>query len=104
MTSSPYPRAVYLRNAKIYKVLSNPVRLEILNVIRNNEACVEDLSQVLKLRKANISQQLALLRYVGLVKSRKEGQRVYYHIAHPNIVEPCCILKDLWEQNVFGKE
>lgn len=99
---SRFSREVYERNANIYKSLANPKRLEILNAIRVKEATVTDLSKVLGTRKANTSQHLMVLRHLGLVTVRKTGKFVYYKIIHPGLVEPCAILKDLYEKKKLG--
>ena len=96
VVKSPFPRYVYQRNAHIYKILANPKRLEILNVLKSGEVSVQDITRILGTSKANVSQHLALLRYARVVTVRKSGLSVYYKIADPRIVEPCRILKDLW--------
>lgn len=98
---SPFLKEVYFRNAGIYRVLANPIRLEILNILKNQEASVEDLIKILKLRKANVSQHLALLRHNRLVTTRRNGLNVYYKISDPRIVEPCRILKEFWQSKSF---
>ncbi len=95
MSLSPFPKATYERNAEIYKVLANPKRLEILNILKTNEISVDELAKEIKIRKANLSQHLALLRHVKLVKIRRDGKNVFYSIVDPRIVEPCKILHDL---------
>jgi len=70
----------YERQAEILKALSHPVRLQILDILRDGEQCVCHLEAVLKFRQAYISQQLMTLRKVGLVADRKDGLRVYYRI------------------------
>lgn len=85
----------YRKNAHIYKILANPKRLEILNMLKLKEHPVEDLIEVLGVSKANVSQHLALLRHSGLVVSRRKGLNVYYRIVDPRIVEPCKILHGL---------
>jgi ArsR family transcriptional regulator len=70
----------YDRQAEIFKALAHPVRLQILDILRDGEQCVCHLEAVLKLRQAYISQQLMTLRKVGLVADRKDGLRVYYRI------------------------
>lgn len=94
---SPYPREVYERNSQIYKMLANPIRLEILNTIKDNEATVEDLAHSIGIRKANTSQHLAVLRHLRLVKVRRSSRKAFYTITNPQIVELCRILKELWE-------
>jgi ArsR family transcriptional regulator len=71
----------YDRQAEILKALAHPVRLQILNILRDGERCVCHIEAVLQLRQAYISQQLMTLRRAGLVADRKDGLRVYYHIA-----------------------
>lgn len=94
---SPYPKEVYAKNAEIYKMMANPKRLEILNILKDNEVTVDKLSEIVGIRKANTSQHLAILRYLRVVTVRKEGKNSYYKLVDPRIVEPCRILKNIWE-------
>jgi DNA-binding transcriptional ArsR family regulator len=89
------PKTAYWRNAEIYKVLANPKRLEILNYLKNGEASVEELTLVLKLSKANVSQHLAILRHTRLVIARRSGLNMYYQLVDSRIVEPCKIFYKL---------
>lgn len=95
---SPFPKVTYERNAEIYKLFSSPKRLEILNILKLKSLSVEQLRQILKLPKANLSQHLALLRRARLVTVRQKGQQRFYQISDPRIVEPCRILHDLWKK------
>lgn len=90
------PKIAFINNAKIYKLLANEKRLEILNNIKHEERCVDDLVQILGVSKANVSQHLALLRHAGLVTTRRDGLNVYYRIVDAEIVRPCAILYNLW--------
>jgi DNA-binding transcriptional ArsR family regulator len=92
---SPLPQEAYSKNANIYKILANPKRLEVLNILKGGEAGVEDLLRITGLTKANLSQHLALLRHNGLVRTRREGLNVFYTIVDARIVEPCKILHQL---------
>ncbi len=92
------PKATFVRNAKIYKILANEKRLEILNNLKHRELSVEELLKITRLPKANLSQHLALLRHGRLVRTRKCGLNVFYTIIDPEIIEPCAILHGLWKQ------
>lgn len=94
----PLPRSAYERNAVTYKILANPKRLEILNLLREQEMPVEALVKELGISKANVSQHLALLRYADLVTVRRNGLNAYYNIIDPRIVEPCRILHRLHKE------
>lgn len=100
---SRFTKEVYERNAQIYKMLANPKRLEILNAIIDKEATVTELSKLLGVRKANTSQHLMVLRYLGLVTVRRHGKNAFYKIVNPGLVEPCKILKDLYEKKGLPK-
>jgi ArsR family transcriptional regulator len=91
----PLPRTAYRQNAETYKILANPKRLEILNLLREQEMSCEELVRTLGVPKANVSQHLALLRHAHLVTVRREGLNGYYNIIDPRIVEPCRILHEL---------
>ena len=91
----PLPRRAYEKNAEIYKILANPNRLEILNLLREQEMPVEELVKILGIAKANVSQHLNLLRHAKLVTVRRTGLNGYYNIIDPRIVEPCRILHKL---------
>lgn len=92
---SPLPKEAYEKNALIYKILANSKRLEILNILKLNETSVENLLNITKLPKANLSQHLALMRHNGLVVPPREGLNIFYRIVDPRIVEPCKILHQL---------
>jgi DNA-binding transcriptional ArsR family regulator len=71
----------YERLAVTMKALSHPVRLQILEALRQEEACVCHLENLLGQRQAYISQQLARLREAGLVVDRRDGMNVFYRLA-----------------------
>ncbi len=77
----------YQHLAQLMKTLAHPARLAILDLLRDGEVCVCHLEAALRQRQAYISQQLAVLRDAGLVEDRREGWRIYYHVALPQVYE-----------------
>lgn len=71
--------------ATLFKLLSHPARLAILQLLRGSEECVCHMEAALGLRQAYISQQLMVLRQAGLVADRREGWNVYYRVTMPEI-------------------
>jgi DNA-binding transcriptional ArsR family regulator len=92
---SSHKKGFYIKCAEIFKVMSNAKRLEILNIIKDKEVTVNEISQILGTRKSNTSQHLAYLRYVGIVTARREGKNIFYKLVDPKIVEPCNTLGNL---------
>ena len=75
----------YDNSAKLFKALMHPARLEILDILRDGEHCVCHIEAALGLRQAYISQQLSVLREVGLVQDRRDGWNVHYRVTQPQV-------------------
>lgn len=73
--------------ADIFRALAHPVRLALLELLRDGEVCVCHIQAVLGLRQAYISQQLMFLRQSGLVSARRQGWNVYYRVKDARIYE-----------------
>jgi len=71
--------------AQLFRALSHPVRLRILDVLARQEACVCHLTEILGQRQPYVSQQLATLREAGLVADRREGTLIYYRLADDHL-------------------
>jgi ArsR family transcriptional regulator len=74
------------RQVRIFKALMHPVRLQILDLLRGGELCVCQIEAQLGQRQAYVSQQLAVLRRVGLIADRREGLNTYYRIVEPQVL------------------
>ncbi|MBW2439433.1 MAG: winged helix-turn-helix transcriptional regulator [Deltaproteobacteria bacterium] len=61
-----------------YKVLGDPNRLKMVMALRNVEMCVCDLAAFTGLSESGVSHQLRRLKDLALVKSRRDGQIIYY--------------------------
>lgn len=92
-------RRIYQLHAELCKTLSNPIRLEILNLLRDGEKSVNELATTTGIRQATISQHLAVLRQRAVVTTRKDGANIFYRIANQRIIEACDIIRGvLFEQ------
>ena len=72
--------------AKLFKVIGQPVRIQILLVIGKGESCVCHLKAYLGQRQAAISQHLMVLRDAGVVTTHREGRNIYYRLANPELL------------------
>ncbi|MEM2321487.1 MAG: metalloregulator ArsR/SmtB family transcription factor [Candidatus Bathyarchaeia archaeon] len=71
--------------AKIFRALSDPVRLEILEILREGERCVCEIIPASGLPQPIVSRHLAILRRAGLVKVKVQGNRRIYSVTDPLI-------------------
>jgi ArsR family transcriptional regulator len=85
--------------AELFKTLGHPLRIRILELLRNGEVSVRDLLQELGNEPPAVSQQLGVLRTRGIVESRRGNGTVYYWIRDPLITQ----LLDVGRE-VFGKQ
>ncbi|MGV3757585.1 MAG: ArsR/SmtB family transcription factor [Verrucomicrobiota bacterium] len=82
------PEALELVAAR-FKVLAEPMRLRLLQLLESGERTVGELVAETGAGQANISKHLTLLAEAGLVGRRKEGLNVYYFIADPMVFDLC---------------
>lgn len=66
------------RAALTYRAINHKKRIEIFNFLLENEMKVTDIYVHFRLEQSVASQQLAILRKVGLVTARREGKEIYY--------------------------
>ncbi|URM98206.1 metalloregulator ArsR/SmtB family transcription factor [Actinomadura madurae] len=73
--------AMYEQFARIGKVLANPVRLELVDLLAQGERRVEELAHAAGMKVSNTSAQLKALAAAGLVVWRRDGAKVIYRLA-----------------------
>lgn len=78
---------IYALKAEFFRTLGHPVRVRLLQLLREGERTVGALQAALELDSSGTSQQLAALRKQGLVESRREGTSVYYRVKDPRTLE-----------------
>jgi DNA-binding transcriptional ArsR family regulator len=71
--------------AKLFKALSDPVRIEILEFLREGERCVCEIIPHVKLIQPVVSRHLKILKEVGVVSFRKDGNKRLYSITDQQI-------------------
>ena len=89
--------AHYDELARIGKVLSSPVRLRLLDLLRQGARNVESLAEAAGVSVANASQHLQQMRAARLVEPEKRGQRVEYRLAAESVSQVFAALRDLAE-------
>lgn len=93
----PHPDVVAQKHrlvAEIAGALSNPVRLRILGALGQREQSVDELADRLGLTRGNASAQLRALHRAHLLRDRREGRRVYYRLAGPEVMQVLLTLQD----------
>lgn len=95
MKKRTFKNKIYSELAKIVKALSNPHRLEILELLAQGRFSVEEIAGQTDLTVANASQHLQVMKRVQLVETEREGNYVYYRLADQNVYKAWKALRDL---------
>ncbi|MDE1715133.1 metalloregulator ArsR/SmtB family transcription factor, partial (plasmid) [Chromobacterium amazonense] len=62
------------------KAMSHPLRLKIISVLEDREVSVQDIVEQVGTSQSNISQHLAIMRDKGVLRTRKDANRVFYRV------------------------
>ncbi len=85
--SSPelIPEETLDRAVEILKAVANPFRLQIVNILISGECQVSEIWKAMGIKQSITSQQLSILKFAGIVKSRRDGYKMYYSLANDSI-------------------
>ena len=84
--------------SEVLKAVAHPVRLRIIEVLKNREMCVGDIVQALGSKQAITSQQLNMMKDKGVLTCRRNGSKVYYRIENKNVIKLLNCVYDHCEQ------
>lgn len=85
-----------------FKALAHPLRISILDALRDGELTVNEISQRFDVEPANASQQLAVLRNRNIVIARKEGASVYYSVSDKTLFKLLDAARDIFNNHLIG--
>src|SRR3989344_3250512 len=97
-------KELYGLHAEICKVFSNPIRLEILDLLRDKKMSVTELMNKSKLSQANISQHLSIMKSKGIVSSERKGKNINYKLTTLKIIKAFDIIKEVLSERLKKNE
>lgn len=86
---------LFAAQEEIFKVLANQKRLEIIQLLNDQELSVTQIGDMLGMSQSNLSQHLSHLRQAKLVLARRDGQTIYYSLVDSRISQACNLIKDV---------
>ena len=86
--------------AEFFKALAHPIRIRILDCLRDGEKGVNELSETMQIEPANVSQQLAILRVRNIVFGRKSGSNVYYSVSDRTVFKLLDVAKNIFNNHL----
>ena len=85
----PLPDDLVELIARRFRVIGEPMRIRLLDRLRDGEATVGELSEAVGASQQNVSKHLAVLAGVGIVGRRKDGNHVYYRVVDDGVFALC---------------
>jgi rhodanese-related sulfurtransferase/predicted transcriptional regulator len=99
-----FKEKVYSLLAKMIQAMANPRRLEIIDLLGQGEKSVDQLARETHMAVANASQHLQVLKAANLVDIRREGNFIYYRLAHEEIYKSWQTMRQLGLERIAEME
>jgi rhodanese-related sulfurtransferase/DNA-binding transcriptional ArsR family regulator len=95
MAADTLKEQVYRELSRATHALSNPKRMELLDILSNKEWSVEELSKEISMSVASTSQHLQVLKSAKLVNTRREGNFIIYSISDDSVLRLFSVVREL---------
>ncbi|MAT98272.1 MAG: hypothetical protein CL608_14100 [Anaerolineaceae bacterium] len=90
------------QQAAVCRIFANPTRILILWSLADNEKSVSEIAALVGASLQNTSQHLRVMKEVGILQSRREGQTIYYRVSQNEYTQKCQLLLQIY-RNVNEK-
>jgi len=78
---------LFEKQAEIAKAIAHPLRIAVVNFLKDGEQCVCDIAEHIGSERSNVSRHLSVMSNAGLLEYRKEGLKVIYKLKTPCILD-----------------
>lgn len=75
------------KQAEIAKAIAHPLRIAVIDFLKDGERCVCDIAEHVGSERSNVSRHLAVMVNAGVLSCRKEGLKVFYWLRTPCVVD-----------------
>jgi DNA-binding transcriptional ArsR family regulator len=94
LSSTTFQDEIVQQVADYFSVLGEPMRLRILNLLKDREHCVQELVEATATSQANVSKHLKVMLQAGILTRRTQGTLAYYRVADSLTFELCLLVRD----------
>ena len=89
------PQSIFELQANLCQAMSNPLRIQLVHLLRDGPIRVGDLVQMTGSDPATVSRNLGVLKSGGILASQREGKDIYYYIVNYKITEVCDLMRQV---------
>ena len=97
-------KMLFAKQAEVAKAIAHPVRIAILDFLRDSEQCVCDIAEHVGSERSNVSRHLSVMLGAGVLESRKQGLKVIYKLKTPCILDCFSCISACLKQQVKETE
>lgn len=95
---------LFEKQADIAKAIAHPVRIAVLEYLKDGEQCVCDIAEAVGTERSNLSKHLSIMVSAGVLVSRKDGLKVMYCIKTPCVLKFLDCLKECLKEQVAEQQ
>lgn len=88
-------KKIFELHADVCKALGHPLRIEVIDLLQNDELCFTDILEITGGLKSNLSQHLSVMTKKGILKTRREGQCTYFSLSSTKVAEACRLMREV---------
>jgi ArsR family transcriptional regulator len=91
---------IYEIQAELCRALGNPLRMEIVHLLRSGPLNVNDIAASVEQHQATVSRNLTILRNAGIVVTQRDGNYIMYQVANPKLVDVCDLMREVLMEQI----
>jgi ArsR family transcriptional regulator len=88
-------KKIFELHADVCKALGHPLRIEVIDLLQNKELCFTDILGITGGLKSNLSQHLSVMTKKGILKTRREGQCIYFSLSSKKVAQACRLMREV---------
>ncbi len=93
-------KKIFELHADVCKALGHPLRIEVIDLLQENELCFTDILTETGGLKSNLSQHLSVMTKKGILKARRAGQCTYFSLSSEKVAQACQLMREVLVDNI----
>lgn len=86
---------IFELHADVCKALGHPLRIEVIDILQETELCFTDILDITGGLKSNLSQHLSVMTKKGILKTRRDGQCIYFSLSSKKVAQACLLMREV---------
>jgi ArsR family transcriptional regulator len=88
-------KKIFELHAEVCRALGHSLRIEVIDLLQDKELCFTDILDVTGGLKSNLSQHLSVMTKKGILKSRRDGQFIYFSLSSKKVAQACRLMREV---------